>query len=44
MHAIARKLRRRRNMREFNRVLTAASPAMRQELYAIAARQEFPRI
>lgn len=29
----------RRNRREFERALSAASPAMRQELHAIAARQ-----
>lgn len=35
---IVRKIRRRRNAREFERVLRNASPAMRQELTAAAAR------
>jgi hypothetical protein len=41
MHAIARKMRLRRENREFNQALRSASPAMRQELYAAAARQGF---
>jgi hypothetical protein len=39
MNAIARKLRQRRDNREFDRALRSASPAMRQELYAAASRQ-----
>ncbi|MEO6886471.1 MAG: hypothetical protein ABI232_09335 [Jatrophihabitantaceae bacterium] len=35
---IVRKIRSRRNMREFNRTLRNASPAMQQELTAAAAR------
>jgi hypothetical protein len=41
MHAIARKMRVRRENREFDRALRNAGPAMRQELYAAAARQSF---
>jgi hypothetical protein len=41
MHTIARKMRVRRENREFERALRGASPAMRQELYAAAARQGF---
>lgn len=41
MNAIARKMRQRRNSREFERALRNASPAMRQELYAAAAHQGF---
>jgi hypothetical protein len=41
MNAIARKLRQRRNARDFDRALRNASPSMRQELYAVAARQGF---
>ena len=41
MHAIARKMRQRRENREFDRALRYASPAMRQELYAAATRQGF---
>jgi hypothetical protein len=41
MHTITRKLRDRRNSREFDRALRNASPSMRQELYAAAARQGF---
>lgn len=41
MHAMARKIRLRRNEREFERALRNASPAMRQELYAAATRQGF---
>lgn len=39
MNKISRKLRSRRNAREFDRALRNASPTMRQELYAAAARQ-----
>jgi len=39
MNAIARKMRQRRDNREFDRALRNASPAMRQELYAAATRQ-----
>ena len=41
MNAIARKMRQRRENREFDRALRNASPSMRQELYAAAARQGF---
>jgi hypothetical protein len=41
MNSIARKMRQRRDNREFDRALRSASPAMRQELYAAAARQGF---
>jgi hypothetical protein len=41
MHSIARKFRQRRNIREFDRAVRNASPSMRQELYAAAARQGF---
>ncbi|HZC70569.1 MAG TPA: hypothetical protein VE442_07745 [Jatrophihabitans sp.] len=41
MHTIARKLRQRRSEREFERALRNASPSMRQELYAAAARNGF---
>jgi hypothetical protein len=40
MHAIARKLRQRRQMRDFDRALRTATPTMQQELYAAAARQQ----
>jgi hypothetical protein len=36
---LTRKLRARRNRAEFDRVLRTASPSMRQELIAAAARQ-----
>ena len=36
---ITRKLRQRRQVNEFNRVVAGASPSMRQELLAAAARQ-----
>jgi hypothetical protein len=36
---ITRRLRSRRDRSEFNRALNSASPAMRQELIAAAARQ-----
>jgi hypothetical protein len=39
MHRIARKLRQRRDSREFERALRNASPSMQQELYAAASRQ-----
>jgi hypothetical protein len=38
MNAITRKLRQRRNSREFDRALRNASPSMRQELFAAASR------
>ena len=41
MHNLARKLRQRRNSREFERAVRTASPTMRQELYAAAAHQGF---
>ncbi|MDT4917801.1 MAG: hypothetical protein QOI15_2893 [Pseudonocardiales bacterium] len=41
MHAIARKMRQRRENRDFDRALRNAGPAMRQELYAAASRQGF---
>jgi hypothetical protein len=40
---ITRKLRLRRDAREFERALRTASPAMRQELIAAAARTPFSR-
>lgn len=39
MHRLTRKLRQRRDLREFERVVRTASPSMQQELYAAAARQ-----
>lgn len=39
MHTFTSKLRQRRNMREFDRALRNASPTMKQELLAAAARQ-----
>jgi hypothetical protein len=39
MNRITQKLRQRRNNRDFDRALRTASPSMRQELYAAAARQ-----
>jgi hypothetical protein len=44
MHNLARKLRQRRNIREFDRAVRNASPAMRQELFAAAARQGFRNV
>ncbi len=41
MNAITRKLRTRRDNRRFERALNAASPTLRQELYAAAERQGF---
>jgi hypothetical protein len=38
MHTWARKLRQRRDLRSFERAMRDASPAMRQELGAAAAR------
>jgi hypothetical protein len=38
---LVRKMVARRNSREFERALRSASPAMRQELRAIAARQKY---
>ncbi|MDT4891354.1 MAG: hypothetical protein QOE97_389 [Pseudonocardiales bacterium] len=40
---IARRLRQRRDMREFDRALRNASPAMQQELLAVATRQSVIR-
>jgi hypothetical protein len=39
--SLVRKLAKRRDSREFERALAMASPSMRQELRAIAARQPF---
>ena len=39
MNKISRRLRDRRNARAFEQALRNASPTMRQELYAAAARQ-----
>jgi hypothetical protein len=39
MSIISRKIRARRTAREFERALADATPAMRQELFAAAARQ-----
>jgi hypothetical protein len=41
MNRISRKIRRNRNMRDFERALRNASPTMRQELYAAANHQSF---
>jgi hypothetical protein len=41
MNVIARKMRQRRDSRDFERALRNASPSMRQELYAAATRQGF---
>ena len=41
MHAIARKLRQHRNNRQFERALRSATPSMRQELIAAAARSGY---
>lgn len=38
MHRLSRKMRQRRNSRDFERALRTASPAMQQELYAAATR------
>ena len=43
MHAFARKLRQRRDAREFERALRNASPSMQKELFAAATRQGFLR-
>jgi hypothetical protein len=40
MHAIARKIRARRDEASFDRALRTAGPSMRQELAAAAARTE----
>lgn len=42
-HTLARKLRQRRQMNEFDRALRNASPAMQQELLAAAARNQYIR-
>ena len=39
--SLVRKMVARRNMREFERALASASPSMRRELRAIAARQRY---
>lgn len=44
MHTLARKIRQRRNLREFDRAVRNASPSMRQELFAAAARQGFRNV
>ena len=44
MHKFARKYRERRDLREFDRAVRNASPAMRQELFAAAARQGFRNV
>jgi hypothetical protein len=44
MNTLARKIRQRRHLREFDRAVRNASPAMRQELFAAAARQGFRNI
>jgi hypothetical protein len=44
MHNFARKIRERRNMRDFDRAVRNASPSMRQELFAAAARQGFRNV
>jgi hypothetical protein len=41
MNRISRKIRRRRDSRDFERALRNASPTMRQELYAAASHQNF---
>jgi hypothetical protein len=41
MNRITRKLRRRRDARDFERALRNATPSMRQELYAAATHQGF---
>jgi hypothetical protein len=41
MNRISRKMRRRRDVRDFERALRNASPTMRQELYAAANHQNF---
>jgi hypothetical protein len=41
MNRLARKIRSRRQMRDFDRAMRNASPTMRQELYAAAARQDY---
>lgn len=41
MSRFTRTLRRRRDSRDFDRALRNASPTMRQDLYAAAARQTF---
>jgi hypothetical protein len=44
MHTLARKIRQRRNLRDFDRAVRNASPSMRQELFAAAARQGFRNV
>lgn len=42
-HTISQRLRQRRQMNEFERAVRNASPAMRQELIAAAARNQYVR-
>ncbi len=42
-HTITQRLRQRRQMNEFDRALRHASPSMRQELIAAAARNQYIR-
>jgi hypothetical protein len=44
MNNFARKIRARRNLRDFDRALRNASPSMRQELFAAASRQGFRNV
>jgi hypothetical protein len=44
MNTLSRKLRQRRNVREFERALRGASPAMQQELLAAASRSTYRNI
>lgn len=41
MHTIARKLRTRRNSRDFHRAFEVATPAVQQELLAAATRAQY---
>jgi hypothetical protein len=43
MSNLKQKLHQRRSVRQFERALDTASPAMRNELIAMAARQNYPR-
>ena len=43
MSNLRQKLRNRRQIRQFERAFVTASPAMRNELTALAARQNYPR-
>jgi hypothetical protein len=44
MNSLTRKIRARRNLRDFDRAVRNASPSMRQELFAAAARQGFRNV